>query len=452
MDSITSGIASYVAALKASDMTEAARQATRTRIMDTLACAWGGIDAPAVEISKRAMLRHGLDGPVNLIGGGTAPCEEAAFLNSLMSRVLELNDWSPPTFHASDMIFPLIALAEELGRDGEETMLAIVAAHQIFGAFNKAFGVNNKRIGWDGGVMLMPATAAAAAMLLGLDEEGIVNAVSIAATAGPTTRVRGTGKVTLWTRGEGPQECSIAIWCAFLAAEGMPGPLLPYDGQMGLKEMVTGPFDLTHLDHSERFYIEETMTKLIPASFAGHSPIVAAISMREEIGDPDQIDTVHIDTYDFAKNGIGKPESWDPRTPDAADHSFPYLIALALIEGSVTLRSFEPDMLFREDLRALMAKTTVAERREFSEAFPERFLHEITVTMKDGRKVVRESILPPPGHFENPATPEQLDEKFRGLMRHKLSDAAIDALWRDVDRFDQLESMKIITGVVSDLD
>lgn len=450
MDSITSGIAHYTAGLKSRDLTPSARAATRLRIMDTFACAWGGIDAPAVKIAKRAMLRNGLTGPVNLIGGGSAPCEEAAFLNGLMSRVLEMNDWSPPTFHGSDMVFPLLALAEELGRDGEETMLAIVVAHQVFGALNKAFGVHNKRIGWDGGVMLSPGTAAGAAKLLRLDEAGIANAVSIAASGGPTTRVRGSGEITLWTRGEGPQECMLAIWSALLASEGMIGPMEPYEGQFGIWQMVTGKFDLRHLAHDRRFYMEETMTKLIPASFAAHAPIVAALGMRDEIGDLSEIESIRIETYDFAKNGIGRPESWDPKTPAAADHSFPYLIAAALTDGNVTLASFEPDMLSRPGVRDLMNRITIEEKPEFSTAFPEKFMHHIFVRMRDGRTVDRLTTVPPPGHPDNPATAEQLDDKFKGLMGAWLSADAIRELREKIDRFEQLGNIKELTGMAAD--
>lgn len=451
MDSITRGIAEYVCSLEWDDVSEPARRATCTRIMDTLACAWGGIDAPAVAISKRAMLRGGLHGPVNLIGGGTAPAEEAAFLNALMSRVLELNDWSPPTFHGSDMVMPLVALAEELGRDGRETVLALIAAHQVFGAFNKAFGVNNKRIGWDGTTMLAAGTAAGAAKLLRLDEQGVADAVSIAVSGGPATRVRGTGTVTIWTRGEGPQECMIAIWAAILAAEGMPGPAEPFEGLFGLWQMVTGEFDLRHLTHENGFYIEETMTKLIPASFAGHAPIVAAIGMRDEIGDIGRIASIHIDTYDFVKNGIGKPESWHIATPEEADHSLPFLLALALAEGEVKLSSFTQESIARTDLRDLMAKTTVAENPAFSAAFPEEFMHELTVTMDDGRVVHRLSTVPPPGHARNPATPEQLAAKFHDLMGARLSEECIERICREVDRFDELESLKVVTGVLPDV-
>lgn len=450
VDSITGGVARYVHRLRWDDTSDSAREAARTRIMDTLACAWGGVDAPAVRIAKRALLRPGLGGTVHLIGGGTAAVEQAAFLNGLMSRVLELNDWSPPTFHASDMVMPLIALGEDRGSGGRDVLLAVIAAHQVFGAFNKAFGVSNKRLGWDGGVMLSAGTAAGAGKLLGLDEQGIAHAVSIAVSGGPTTRVRGTGNVSIWTRGEGPQECMIAIWAALLAAAGMPGPPEPFEGQFGMWQLVTGKFDLRHLPHTKGFYIEETMTKLIPASFAAHAPIVAAIGMREEIGELSQIESIHIQTYDFVKNGIGKPESWDPRSPEAADHSLPFLIALAIVDGGVRVSSFTEDSLRRVDLRNLMARTTIEERAEFSAAFPERFMHELRVTMKDGRVIRRLTTEPPPGHPRNPATAEQIDEKVAELMGPYLTDATIARIRRDVARLEEIADLATITSVTPD--
>ena len=53
--------------------------------------------------------------------------------------------------------------------------------------------------------------------------------------------------------------------------------------------------------------------------------------------------SVHIESHDASVDIIGsEPEKWKPETRETADHSLPYITAIALIDGKVTDQQFQP--------------------------------------------------------------------------------------------------------------
>ena len=63
---------------------------------------------------------------------------------------------------------------------------------------------------------------------------------------------------------------------------------------------------------------------------------------------------------------------WNPGSRQDADHSIPYVVAATLIDGTVTLRSFNDAHLWNPELRALMQKVEVVENDEFTKAFEDQ--------------------------------------------------------------------------------
>ncbi len=129
MDSTTAAIVEFATSLSLSDLPEAARMATKVRVLDTYACAWGGIDGDPVIVAKKAFLsgerfQSGETmGAARVLTGERGSVEAAAFVNSLMARYLDFNDAHQVAYgHPSDMILPLFNVAESTGASGEEVI------------------------------------------------------------------------------------------------------------------------------------------------------------------------------------------------------------------------------------------------------------------------------------------------------------------------------------------
>jgi 2-methylcitrate dehydratase len=181
---------------------------------------------------------------------------------------------------------------------------------------------------------------------------------------------------------------------------------------------LTGPFELSELgDGAARpFMIDRTYIKFWPAEYHSQSAIDAALQLRPEIGDPRKIQSLDIHTFNAAVDIIGKdPEKWRPRTRETADHSLPYCTAVALVDGEVAEAQFAPSRFTDPALLALVAKIKVHRDAALNERYPRGIPNRLTVTLSDGRKLVREVEFPR-GHAENPMTDAEVEHKFRTLV------------------------------------
>jgi 2-methylcitrate dehydratase len=126
----------------------------------------------------------------------------------------------------------------------------------------------------------------------------------------------------------------------------------------------------------------------------------------------DDIAGIEIGTYQLAWHEIGMdPAKWDPRNRETADHSLPYLVAVALTDGVVNAQSCSPERMADASLRGLLGRIQVIERPEYTARFPGEFNVELTVALRDGSRIVRHAAVPH-GHPSDPATDAELDAKF----------------------------------------
>src|SRR5262249_25059544 len=134
------------------------------------------------------------------------------------------------------------------------------------------------------------------------------------------------------------------LFAAMLAREGMTGPSAAFEGRHGLWEQVTAPFTIGELGgRGVPFAIERTHFKFVATEYHAQAPIALALDLRTKVG-VDEIESLEVRMYAMAHSEIGsEPAKWDPRTRETADHSLPYMLAVALREGRVTPASFEPD-------------------------------------------------------------------------------------------------------------
>ena len=78
----------------------------------------------------------------------------------------------------------------------------------------------------------------------------------------------------------------------------------------------------------------------------------------------------------------------EPQTADQARFSLHYMVASALVHGSVRLSAFEPARLNDAATRALMKRITKALDPEVDAAFPGRRSARVEIVLRDGRRFV----------------------------------------------------------------
>jgi 2-methylcitrate dehydratase len=359
--------------------------------------------------------------------------EMAAFVNTVMLRYLDYNDTyvSVGSGHPSDMIPGCLAVADAVGADGEQTLVSIVAAYEVFGGM--ADQIPLRALGWDQGVFVVLGVAAGAGRLLGLGAEQMGDALAIAITSSIPTRQTRSGELAMWKGCATAAAARSGVFAALLAKEGITGPTAAFEGYNGVWEKVTGKFALGTLGGEGRpFAIERTNMKYFPSEYHSQAPLWMALDLRKRVNIED-IARIDVQTYHIAYSEIGsEPQKWDPQTRETADHSLPYLLALALMDGAIRVDSFSAERMRDPATRALMRKIHIAENDDYTRRFPAELVTEIVVTTRSGGKQ-RAIASHPRGHARNPMSDAEVEEKFAALvdpcMPRGKRESLLRALW-----------------------
>ena len=445
MDEASRLLAAYASSLTCDDLTDGAVHAVRRRALDSLGCALGAYDSDPARIARRLAGQTSHARPARLIGSGQATSPDmAAFANTVMVRYLDCNDnyFSIAGGHPSDMIPAALAVADSLHRSEAELVASIAVAYQVFCVIADQIPLGE--LGWDQGVLAALGAACAAANLMRLSEEATRHAISLAVTPNLALGQTRVGELSMWKGCATAAATRAGVFAAMLAREGISGPPEPFEGRRGLWEQLGWSADLKQLDGGAGpFKVEEPGLKFFPSQIHTQSAIWMALALREKI-DLHLVESVRLETYHQAWSSAGNdPNKWDPRTRETADHSLPYLIAVALTDGAVTPASFDDQRLHDPGLRPLMARVSVSERPEYTRRYPEAQPSLMTLRTMAGETFTEESLYPK-GHPQNPLSDAEVEEKFHRLAGEVLPSTARRRLVEEVGR---LETLPDLDGV-----
>ncbi len=434
MDKTTEKLANYIAGLEYEQLSTGAIHQTKRRLIDAIACGIGGYRSEPAQIARAMAAESSAKTPARIVGSGAATSMEmAAFANTVMIRYLDCNDTyvSKGSGHPSDMMGACLAVADARHASGRDTLLSIAAAYEVFTALADATTLRDR--GWDQGVFVVLGAAAAAAKLLGLDAEQTANAFAIAVTSNVPTRQTRAGELSMWKGCATAASARGGVFAALLAQKGMTGPTAAFEGKHGVWEQVTGKFELATLGGGGTpFGIERTNLKFFPSEYHSQAPLFIAIGLRDKVRVED-IESIDVQTYYTAWSEIGsEPEKWEPKTRETADHSLPYLLALGLIDGRITVDSFSDERIRDPAVRSLMQRIRVSENKDYTREFPAKLVTRIEIVTRSGERIA-EMASYPKGHAKNPMSDADVESKFRdlsaGLIDAGGADAMLESLW-----------------------
>jgi 2-methylcitrate dehydratase len=326
---------------------------------------------------------------VTLIGGGgkTAP-DRAAFYNSALVRYLDYNDSyiaKKETCHPSDNLGAVLAASEYAQRNGREFLTALAIAYQVQCRLSDVAPVRAK--GFDHTTQGAYAIAAGVSKALGLDQKKVANAVAISGTAYNALRVTRTGSLSNWKGLAYPDTAFGATHASFLAMRGITGPLEVFEGNKGLMDAITGHFELDwNKENLEA--VRRTSVKKYNAEFHSQSALEGVLELRAAHPiRPEEIESISIDIFDVAYHIIGGGEEGDKQrvsTKEEADHSLPYMVAVALLDGDVSPAQYAPERIVRDDVQSLLRKVIIQPDEELSKRFPAEMPCHIQIKLKDG--------------------------------------------------------------------
>jgi 2-methylcitrate dehydratase len=449
VDSATNQLVAYARSFSTAQLSAPVRAATVDRIVDSIACAIVGSQAEPARIAVESARGITSDRPATVFGAGLRTSAElAAFANTSMIRTYDWNDGmlAQGGGHPSDMIPAVLAAGETIHASGEQVMMGIVLAYELLGGLGNAAPTRAR--GWDQGTFMGAAAALAIARLFDLDEVQMGNAVSLALVPHVPLRVNRTGVLSMWKGCATASAMHSALFAVRLAQLGLTGPDEPFSGKTGVFDQLTGPFEFTLPANPDgRMVVEISHLKQFPAET--HGQALLGLMPKVRAWRPvDEIDSIEIETYWQAYHEIAlHPSKWDPTTRESADHSMPYLLAVALVDGEISINgSFTPERIADPALRPLMNKISVREDPEFTAGFrpPGSGIagvpkYRLIVTDTHGERLVEEVGFHR-GHYMNPMSRAEIDAKFdaasAGVVKDDVRDRIRDAWWGVADADD----------------
>jgi 2-methylcitrate dehydratase len=416
----TADFAEFIGSTEYEDLSEEVVDGIKKRILDSIGIALGSIGDEPVEIVRETVRELDPEGGACDIWGAdeTASPPEAAMMNTALIRYLDYMDallLPGETPHPSDNVGAAVASAQYADASGKELITGVGIAYEAHGEM--AAKAPGRDIGWDH-IHVTFGSVAAASKLMGLDDEQTRNAVGIATAAYNPLRVTRTGEISMWKGIASANLARNAVYTAMLAKNGMEGPVDAFEGQKGWKEIVQERDFQVEFTPCERTL--EVMTKKYMAGTHAQTAIEGLLELldRDDI-DPHDIEGIHLETYESAKHvmGGGEGDRHVPKNREQADHSIPYTLAAAALDGQLMKEQYTKERITRDDVRELMGTMTVEGSAELTERFEAgEQPYNITVTTADGseHRIEKTAF---EGHPTNPMSWEQLEEKFHGIAK-----------------------------------
>jgi 2-methylcitrate dehydratase PrpD len=406
------------------DLPEAVISYCKLFIIDSLGVTFPGSQAPGCQAVVDLTKSWGADSGSRVLihGNRTAP-PLAALANSTMMHALDFDDTlDASALHTFVSVLPAaLAVAESAGPvDGKRLITALVLGVDLI--CRLSLGIR-RPLSW-----IRTATcgsfgaAAAAGTILGLDRDGLANALGIvySQTSG---NAQGLVEGRLVKRMQPGFAAQAGVMSAFLARAGITGSHDFLQGAHGFYRLYErGDYNPGPVVDGlgEHYTILDLSLKPYPCCRMTHASIDATLQLRERIGEPmSEVKQIVVTVSKMVAEMVGKPFVIDTDPQVDAQFSIPYTVSTALLRGDVFLEDFETDHIGRGSAKLLSGRVKV----EIDPALAEEdIIHStVTVRMKSGQEhkaVVRA----PLGNPANPLNMAQCQQKFAKCLAYSKMD------------------------------
>jgi len=449
MKTLVETIADWVAELRYQTLPQEVVNKAKLVLLDTLGCAVGALNAPPVRMIRRVAIEQGGTHQATPIGATwKTTCDQAALIDGMALRYLDLNDYTPAGSHPSINVAPALVVAEAQDRGGKDFIAALAVGYEVQLRLRQATK-GGQQGAWDHSTGVHYSSAAIAAKLYGLAPAKIAHALAIAGSHACTLAEVRKGNLSMWKGAAEPMAAKGGTFAAILAKAGLTGPLTILEGSCGYGTIVAGELDADILSKPPvDFRILQSCVKMWPCVFVAQAPIAAALKAcdgRQFVAG--QIDKIVVYLSEFAYQQQVKFLAAGLASRESADHSVPYCVARAVLHGQIRLEHFDEKSLTDAPALALFDKVQLAP----SPVFPEKVGAAVEIHLRDGT-TLREEVLYPPGHTANPAGESDVVAKFRALAEPVLEPERINEVCDTVLYIEKAQNLEALLQALSTAD
>lgn len=450
---VTATMATWAESLEFRHLSPEAIHEAKRFLLDSIACALGGFRQHDVAIAFDVLHEIAGQGRATVIGSGRrVDVASATLANALMIRSMDYNDiyWKQDPSHPSDLIPAALAACERAGTGGAELITGIVLGHEFEMRFCEAGFPGVEERGWHHATLTAFVSPIVAGRMLRLSAKQIQNAIGISGCRHITVGSVSAGELTMMKNTADPLATQSGMLAALLAEKGYSGPGHVIDGMEGFTHCMGSGWNLNVLTDGlgESWRITQCGMKAFPTEALTHAPISALIYLvKKHDLRPEQVEHVTIHTLTRAADILSDPSKYDPRTRETADHSLPYVIAVALVDRKVTPASFAMEKIMDLRIREQLKKVVLIGDKEIDNTFPAFKRAIVHIKLTDGR-ILSHELDYPKGDPRNPLTDQEIEAKFASLAADVLSPGEQkelkDAIW-NLETLDAVSDLMMLT-------
>jgi 2-methylcitrate dehydratase PrpD len=434
----TQALAGFLAELKYEQIPGHVLDRTEDLFLDWIGSGLASQGARPIPIFERYAERMGpSDGKAKiLVSGRKTSAYFAALVNGASSHLVEQDDLhNSSVLHPATVVFSaVLAAAQDLGKSGQDLLLASVAGYEAGIRIGEFMGRSHYRIFHTTATVGTLAAAVAVGKLLNFDKEQFINLLGTA----------GTQAAGLWEFLRDAAD-SKQLHTAKAAADGLLAAYMTEDGLTGARNILEGdqgmaagmstdsvPSKLSDRLGS-RWALVETSFKFHASCRHTHPAADALLHLLQREGlRHDQIAKVVTRVHQGAIDVLGRVDV--PQTVHQAKFSMGAVLGLIAVHGSAQLIEFRDLALTDADVSAFREKVTMELDPEVDGAYPARWLGRVIVTTTDGRTLTA-AIDDPKGDPGNTLSRPELEDKvqrllaFSGARTVEQGKALIERVW-----------------------
>ena len=452
----TRRIAEFISTTRYQDLPPDVVHYTKRCILDLLGIAvYGAKSDPATKVVN-TVKQLGGERESTIIGESDLyPCLYAPMANGTMAYSQMIDDIYVGRFHAhpGNVVVPAaLALGESRGISGADFINSVAVGYELVCRAADVVGFSHSDMGfYIGSTSPHFGSAASSAKILGLDTEKCCHTLGLA----------GLMVSGIWEDGviqslaqpfHAGKAANAGIMAALLASNGLAAGDTIFEGQRADRSYASTYSQDPDLDAlvdglGTTFRLKQTGFKF-HSSAGGIAPAInAMVTLAQKHG----LVAQNVEKITVKGNRL-ETNHYNPRpkTKTAAVQSSNYCLARALIHGRVLPSHMEPEMLDEPQVVELAGKLNIEldpERDNDLMTPPYHTSATVVVQTKDG-KVYEETVGVARGLPDNPATDEDLENKFYDLVTTVVPRSKAEALTNTIWNLDKVSKIGELTALL----
>ena len=438
-------LARHVAGTRFETMPPAALDAAKLFMLDTLAVAWAGSDAPGCREARALLVDEGGRADSTAWGyGGSLPATSAAFINGMTASALDFDSIGrKANVHINIAVLPAaLAIAQKQHASGRDFLAAAVIGSDLVYRLGVAAEYPNRGFHYTGTFGVFGA-AVAAARLLGLDAEATQHALGLAFAQAAGTQ-QSNIQPSLAKRMLSAFAARSGVYAALLAQRGLTAPSEVIEGKFGFYQLYQAGDPGRLLEElGRRFEGVNVNIKKYPSCGCNHTTIEAMLKLvRQYDLKPDDVQSVEVTVTPYMNRIVGGEYDPSQDAQVAAQFNMRYTVACVLVRRKLGLAEIQEGVARDPAIAAHIPKVSIKVNAALTSSRGPAVVRirskkhgEISCMVEDVR-----------GGPDDPFTPQEIDEKFDECFRlgaRPLNTEQIARLTKRVREVETLPDMAI---------